>query len=139
MLLFNENKTQKGLKDLSSREDVFLLVSSFYAKVRKSPEIGDFFNQTITNWEEHISKLTDFWETNLFFRVRYKGNPPKVHQQVDENFDNRLTQEHFGHWLQLWVQTVDELFEGEKAMAAKARARKMATFLFMRIFSARKK
>ncbi len=63
------------MNDLKNREDVYMLVSSFYEKVRKNEEIGHFFEDTITNWEEHLNKLTDFWESNLFFKAKYKGNP----------------------------------------------------------------
>ena len=34
---------------------------------------------------------------------------------------------HFGKWLQLWVETINELFEGEYAQKAIHTARKMAT------------
>ena len=131
-------KKYSGLKDLQNRKDVNLLINRFYQKVRQDDFIGHFFNETIKDWDAHLEKLTDFWEANLFFKAGYKGNPPKAHQEVDQAFDHSISEKHFGQWLLLWVQTVDELFEGEKALAAKTRARKMATMLFMKIFEARK-
>ncbi len=53
-------------QDIKNREDVFLLVSTFYKKVRANENIGFFFNETIEDWPAHLDKLTDFWETNLF-------------------------------------------------------------------------
>lgn len=130
-------KMQK--KDIENREDVFELVSSFYGKVRKNQEIGRFFNETIEDWPAHIEKLTDFWETNLFFVSKFRGNPMRAHNEVDENFDNGIEQKHFGVWLNLWFQTVDELYEGDRASIAKNRARNIASNLFLAIYENRQR
>lgn len=128
-------------KDIENREDVFLLVSEFYKKVRKDPVLGPFFNRVIQDWEAHIERLTTFWESSLFMTKnlehRYHGNPLEVHIEVDRQNDHAITQVHFGLWLNLWFETLDELFEGEYTENAKNRARKMGTFLFMSIFQAR--
>ncbi len=128
-------------KDIENREDVFLLVSEFYKKVRKDPVLGPFFNRVIQDWEAHIERLTTFWESSLFMTKnlehRYHGNPLEVHIEVDRQNDHGITQVHFGLWLNLWFETLDELFEGEYTENAKNRARKMGTFLFMSIFQAR--
>lgn len=123
--------------DIRDREDVFLLVSSFYTKVRANQKIGHFFNETITNWPEHLEKLTDFWETNLFMVSKFKGNLMKAHKEVDSEFNNSIQQEHFGEWLNMWHQTIDELFEGERANIARNKARNMAHNLFMNIYMSR--
>ena len=126
-------------EDIKNREDVFLLVSKFYAKVQKNQKIGHFFNETIKDWPTHLEKLADFWETNLFLVSKFRGNPMKAHKEVDENFNNSIEMKHFGEWLNMWHETVDELFEGECANVAKNRARNMATNLFMNIYSHRQK
>ncbi|MEO8773300.1 MAG: group III truncated hemoglobin [Gelidibacter sp.] len=128
-------------KDIQNREDVFLLVSEFYKKVRQDPVLGPFFNRVIKDWEAHIDRLTTFWESTLFMtkklEQRYHGNPLQVHIDVDKENDHAITQVHFGLWLNLWFATLDEHFEGEYAENAKNRARKMGTFMFMNIFQAR--
>ena len=123
--------------DIQNREDVFLLVSSFYTKVRANKKIGHFFNETIKDWPSHLEKLTDFWETNLFMVSKFRGNPMRAHKEVDENFDHSIEQKHFGEWLTMWYQTIDELFEGERANIAKNRARNMAHNLFMNMYMSR--
>lgn len=123
--------------DIQNREDVFLLVSSFYTKVRANEKIGHFFNETIDDWPAHLEKLTDFWETNLFMVSKFRGNLMRAHKEVDENFDHSIEQKHFGEWLNMWHQTVDELFDGERANIAKNRARNMAHNLFMNIYMSR--
>lgn len=126
-------------KDIKSRDDVFLLVSSFYVKVRKDAVLGPFFNEVITDWDAHLERLTNFWESSLFLKTKYLGNPLEAHVKVDQENNNSITELHFGLWLNLWFQTIDELFEGEYANNAKQRARKMGTFLYLNIFQARQK
>ena len=70
--------------DIKTREDVFLLVSTFYEKVRANEQIGYFFNNTIKNWDEHLDNLTTFWEKNLFLRGKYLGDPLVAHTKVDK-------------------------------------------------------
>lgn len=123
--------------DIKNREDVYLLVSSFYARVRKNPEIGHFFNEVIDDWPSHLEKLTDFWETNLFMVSKFRGNPMRAHKEVDSQFNHSIEQKHFGEWLNMWFQTIDELFEGERANIAKNRARNMAGNIFMNMYQSR--
>ena len=124
-------------QDIQDRNDVFTLVSTFYAKVRQNNEIGPFFNETIDDWPAHLEKLTDFWETNLFLVSKFRGNPMKAHKEVDQNFNNSLEKKHFGEWLNMWFETIDELYEGERANIAKNRARNMAHNLFMNVYMSR--
>ncbi len=125
-------------KNIESREDVFLLVSTFYSKVRKDELLGPVFNGIITDWNTHLELLTDFWETNLFFERKYFGNPMHTHIEVDKKMNHSINELHFGTWINLWHETINELFEGETAEIAKNRARNMGTFLHLNIFNARK-
>lgn len=77
-------------KDIENREDLSLLVRTFYAKIRANEEIGHYFNETITDWGLHLEKLTDFWENNLFAARKYFGDPLKAHVEMDENSTTRL-------------------------------------------------
>ena len=124
-------------KEIETREDVFLLVDTFYKKVRKDDLLGPIFNRRITDWDSHLQHLTDFWESNLFFRNRFRGNPLEKHKEVDAENAYSINELHFGVWLNLWFQTVDELFAGDKANIAKNRARNMGTFIHLAIFKAR--
>lgn len=126
-------------KTIENRADIAALVHQFYAKIRADKEIGFYFNDIIKDWETHLEKLTDFWETNLFAVKKYKGNPHEVHNEVDAHFNGVITAEVFGIWLNHWFQTIDELFEGDNAEILKRRAQKMSTFLFLSMFEHRKK
>lgn len=125
-------------KEIKNRDDVYLLVSSFYKKVRSDDTLGPFFAK-IEDWDEHLDKLTTFWESSLFLQTKYYGDPLQAHVKADQEFNNTISDYHFGVWLNLWYQTIDELFEGEVADNAKRRARKMGTFLYLKIFEARQK
>lgn len=126
-------------KQIENRADVSFLVHQFYAKIRADKEIGFYFNEMISDWDAHLEKLTDFWETNLFGVRKYKGNPHAVHNEVDAHFDEKITPNEFGIWLNHWFQTIDEHFDGENAETLKRRARKMSTFLYMSMFQHRQK
>lgn len=124
---------------ITTRKDISLLVHSFYGKIRKDELLGPIFNSHIAEeeWPVHLDKLTDFWETNLFGVPKFKGSPTAKHIQVDKNLNHKMSQVHFGKWLQLWFETIDELFEGEIANKAKYAARKMATGQFLAVWHQR--
>lgn len=128
-------------QDIQTRDDIFLLVDTFYQKVRSNELLGPFFNDMVSDWDAHLQHLTTFWESSLFMtrklEHKYHGNPLKVHVEVDKHFNNGITEMHFGVWLNLWYETLDELYEGEVVQNAKRRARKMGTFMYLKIFEAR--
>ena len=125
-------------QDIQNRADIFTLVDTFYTKVRKNDELGPIFNEAIQDWEDHLDHLTDFWESQLFMKNVFKGNPLRKHVAIDKQTNHKLDNDLFGLWLQFWLGTIDELYDGERAKLAKERARNVASFMFMAIFKARK-
>lgn len=127
------------MKTIETRNDIRKLVENFYDKIRTDELLGDIFNSHIVDaaWPEHIEKLTDFWETNLLGIAKFKGNPTQKHITVDSNLNHQIEQLHFGKWLQLWFQTIDEMYEGNLAFRAKNTARKMATGQYISIWKQR--
>lgn len=128
-------------KEITSREEVSMLVRTFYSKVREHETLGPIFNGIITDWEAHLERLTDFWEMVLLNSGPGAGkfSPVPVHKSVDRQVHQSLEQRHFGNWLELWFSTLDELYEGENAAYAKEHARNMAHILFFRILEGRGK
>ena len=126
-------------KTIETRKEINHLVITFYEKIKEDKMLGPIFNKHIpeNKWSEHLEKLTDFWETNLFGRAKFKGNPTLKHAIVDSNLSGGVQQDHFGRWLQIWFQTIDEFYEGEKATQAKESARRMAHGQFMMIWNRR--
>ena len=125
------------LKDIEERSDILELVSAFYAKVRKDEMLGPIFNQAVKDWHEHTENITDFWESQLLFTKKFRGNPPAAHIKVDRQEGGTISNEHFGHWMTIWFDTIDKMYQGEIAERAKHNARKMSTFLFHKIWEAR--
>ncbi|QTV05033.1 group III truncated hemoglobin [Faecalibacter bovis] len=127
------------MRQIDNRSDINILVNSFYSKVKVDELLGPIFNAHISDdkWPEHLDKLTDFWETNLFGVAKFKGNPTQKHINVDKNLNYSIEQKHFGRWLQIWFETIDELYEGEYADKAKNSARKMSTGQYLAIWQQR--
>lgn len=125
------------MKQITNRNDINILVSVFYSKIREDDILGSIFNTHIANdlWEGHLDKLTDFWETNLFGLAKFKGNPTLKHINVDKNLGYKIEQKHFDSWLQIWFETINELYEREYAEKAKNSAKKMATGQFFFYFT----
>ncbi len=121
-------------KDIQNRTDISVLVHQFYDQIRADEEISPYFNELISDWDSHLEKLTDFWETNLFGIRKYKGNPIAVHNKVDKHFQGKITPYEFGIWLNYWFQTLDSLFEGENATILKNRARRMGGNIYLNMF-----
>ncbi|UTW61600.1 group III truncated hemoglobin [bacterium SCSIO 12741] len=121
------------MKDIEKREDIELLVDTFYQKVIKDPVIGYLFNEVVPlNWELHIPKMYDFWESVLLDSQNYRGNPMKAH--LDLHVKEALKKEHFDQWLVLFDQTLKELFSGPKADLALVRAQSIATVIQAKIY-----
>ena len=119
-------------KDIQTREDIELLVRSFYEKIKKDSLIGPIFTDIAkVNWERHLPVMYDFWENSILFTGSYSGNPMIPHQHLHRAFP--LTEDHFNRWVYLFTNTVDEWFEGEKARLAKQRALSIATVMKLKI------
>lgn len=122
-------------KDIETREDIEILVDSFYKKVLKDETIGYIFKDVANiNLEKHMPTMYDFWETTLFHRSVYKGNPMSIHLKLNKK--EQLRKGHFDQWLALFNETVDELFQGEKAELAKTRGLSIATVMQIKIHEA---
>jgi len=118
--------------DIENRGDIEKLINSFYDKVKRDEVIGFIFNDVAkVNWEKHLPVMYGFWENIIFFKNTYNGNPMLVHIHLNEII--KLRKEHFERWLQLLTNTVDELFEGEKAALAKEKAISIATIMKTKI------
>ncbi|MGK7389076.1 MAG: group III truncated hemoglobin [Candidatus Cyclobacteriaceae bacterium M2_1C_046] len=108
-------------KDIENRKDVKLLVDTFYDKVNQDKLLAPVFNDVAAvNWDTHLPKMYDFWETLLFGTQTYKGRPFDAHMALP------LSEDHFRQWVKLFTSTVDELFAGQKAEEAKTKAENIA-------------
>lgn len=119
-------------KDIHTKEDIKLLVNSFYEKVKLNNVLGYIFNDIAkVNWETHLPKMYSFWGGLLLGERGFTGNPMQKHIELSKLTE--LTEKEFSEWLNLFNQTVDELFNGNKADEAKSRASNIARLMLFKI------
>ena len=116
------NRQDRG--DIITEADVELLVNTFYDKVRHDGILAGVFNPIIKdNWAVHLKRMTDFWSTILLYTRKYKDDPLPKHLPLP------VEKEHFDRWLQLFDETISELFEGSTADNARKRANSIARIM----------
>lgn len=108
-------------RDLETRDDIDVLLRRFYTRAMSDPLIGYLFTDVAhLDLEHHLPRIGNFWEQVLLQRPVYVGQPIAVHVPLHEAAT--LTAPHFQRWFELWAASVDELFAGPMADAAKQRA-----------------
>jgi hemoglobin len=114
--------------DITTFDDIKLLVDTFYSKVQKDEFIGPIFNEKIGDrWPEHLEKMYRFWQTILLEVHSYSGSPFPPHKQLP------VAKEHFDRWMEIFTKTTDSLFAGPLAEEAKLRAKNMAEMFHYKI------
>lgn len=122
-------------KDIEDRNDIELLIDSFYNKVRRDEVIGYIFNDVAkVDWAHHTPIICDFWENILFQTRAYTGNPMATHLKLHALYP--LTKSHFDRWKKLFTETVDDYFKGRNAELAKQKAMSIATMMQIKIIEA---
>lgn len=107
--------------EIKTKEDIKRLVDTFYGKVNNDELLSPVFNnEAKVDWEEHLPKMYKFWGTQLIGTADYFGRPFPPHAVL------HINRQHFERWLQLFHETVDELFTGMGAEMAKQKARNIA-------------
>ncbi len=109
-------------RDIEDRNDIGLIVRSFYTKAGKDELLSPIFNKKIIGeeqWDSHFVRMDDFWETVLFAKQAYRGNPFPKHLNLG------IEAAHFDRWILLFNETVNENFSGTKAEEMKEKAEKM--------------
>ncbi|MEM1359026.1 MAG: group III truncated hemoglobin [Bacteroidota bacterium] len=120
------------MKELHSREDIDILVASFYDKALHDPLIGHFFTKVVAlDLAGHLPVICDFWESILLGNAVYRGNPMLKH--LDLARKSPLNAEHMNRWLLLWEQSLAEHFQGEKADLALERAQSIGRLMLFKM------
>jgi hemoglobin len=127
--------TSDTRQDIETRADCERLVRAFYGRALEDPVIGWLFTDVARlDLESHVPRITNFWETILLGAQSYGGGAFRPH--IELNAKARLKRGHFDRWLYLWRDTVDALFEGDRAELAKAHATRVAGAFESRLRSA---
>jgi hemoglobin len=103
--------------DIENRGDIDHLMREFYSKAITDDVIGYIFTDVAKlDLGHHLPIIGDFWETLLFQTgsyAKYGRNPLMVHGELSEK--TPLRPEHFKRWLEIFDETVNGLFAGERA------------------------
>jgi hemoglobin len=119
-------------RDIENRDDLMQLLKAFYVKLLNDPVISYLFTDVAKiDLEHHLPVLVDFWDMVLFQADTYRKNAMQPHMALHRK--SPLEQKHFDTWLNHFKNTVDEMFEGEKAFLAKERATSVATVLQIKV------
>ena len=106
------------MKDITSKEDIVLLVNAFYDRVLADDVLGPFFKHV--DFEKHKPKMIHFWSFVLLDEPGYTTNITEVHQHLHANMQAYM------HWNDLFSETVNAHFSGPNAESAKLRAHTLA-------------
>jgi hemoglobin len=117
--------------DIDTREDIEILVETFYSRAMADPVLGPIFTDVARmDLVAHMPVMCDFWENILFQARKYPGGMMMVHFQL--HMKTALAPHHFQRWLDYWEETVDALFAGERANVAKVHAGRVAVSMSRR-------
>ena len=107
------------------------LVDCFYARVRTDETLGPIFEEAILDqWEPHLARMKAFWNSVALNAGEYSGRPVPVHQRL-----HGVTAEHFGRWLALFRETLDQTAPSADAVDYfMVRAERIAASLQMAMF-----
>lgn len=112
--------------DLCTEDEVNQLVHTFYARVRSDATLGPIFNTHITDWDEHLRQLVDFWSAILRRTGRFSGAPMPKHAALPD-----LSAGLFQHWLRLFRDNAAEQPNQAMARQACAMAERIAQSLWL--------
>ena len=123
--------------DITTSEDITFLVTKFYETLQENATIGYIFTDIVSlDLVEHLPKIIQFWETVLLGKMTYRGNVMRKH--IELNAKEKITETHFNKWIQIWNETIDAHFEGEKASEAKERAEMMKPIMLYKMRASEK-
>ena len=118
-------------RDIENRDDIESLLYTFYRKAFADETIGYFFKEVVPlDLNIHIPQITDFWESILFNTQGYKKNVMAIHQDISNR--STIGKKHLDQWLKLFIETISEEFQGNKAELMKQRATSIATLMEIR-------
>jgi hemoglobin len=115
-------------RDIETRADLFVLLEKFYDSLLKDQSIAYIFTEVAKiDMQNHLPVIVGFWEMVLFGAHTYNKNAIQPHLILNER--SKFEKHHFDTWLGCFGKTVDELFDGKNAFAAKQKAKSIATIM----------
>src|SRR5690242_13484976 len=85
------------------------LVTRFYDRVRADERLGPIFAAAISDWDQHLQVMRDFWSAVLLRTSRYNGCVMSPH------FGLKIVGDDFDRWLALFRPSAQEALPPEAA------------------------
>lgn len=117
------------LMDLPTEREIADVVAKFYERVRADQQLAEVF-EVVSDWDEHLVRLGEFWSSVTLMSGSYKGNPLAMHLAHAD----RMRPELFERWLSLWKITTEELLSRDAAVLMQAKATRIAARFSRSIF-----
>ena len=110
---------------LCTEDDIRHMVHTFYDKVRQDDQLGPVFNAHIHDWDTHLGRMVQFWSSMVRGTGTYEGTPMPKHIALPG-----LTADLFGHWLELFHETLATLPNRTLAEKAEEFSKRIARSLW---------
>lgn len=101
-------------------EQINLIVSKFYTRVRSNPALGPVFAKHVLDWPAHEEKIAGFWRNALLYERSYDGNPMLKHQNAGD-----VRALHFPIWLEMFDEVLAEYLPQDLAQQWSALAHRI--------------
>lgn len=111
--------------DLDSNQHIQQFVETFYDRMLRDQQLAPIFLDVAEiDLAVHLPLIVSYWEKLLLGSRDYDRHTMNIHRAIHNK--RALTEQDFQRWLQLFVTTVDDSFEGPGAERAKRLAAQIA-------------
>ena len=103
--------------DLDSRERISFFVERFYERLLADQQLAPIFVDVAqVDLSVHLPHIKDYWCKLLLAEKGYQRHTMNIHRLLHGK--RPLQEEDFQRWLDFFVATVNEHFQGERARRA---------------------
>ena len=104
--------------DLSSPSHIELFIDQFYARLLRDPQLAPIFLDVAQiDLNTHLPLIKSYWRKLLFGEPGYQRHTINIHRALHSR--RALRQADFQRWLDTFIATVDEYYEGPQAEKTK--------------------
>lgn len=112
-----------------TRDQIDVLVETFYADVWADARLGPIFTARIADRPRHLATMKSFWESVLLHTGSYRGRPMPAHMKLKEVVEGDFT-----IWLGHFERAVTRVFEPDARPLVIATAERIARSFWIGMF-----
>lgn len=103
------SKNMSTEENTPSYEEIAGVISAFYEKLMKHPQLSHFFDH-LENFTEHEQRIVDFWWVSMGGKL---DAPPKI-DMIGKHFTLGIKESDLEVWLALFSETLQEKLDDRK-------------------------